>query len=177
MNTPIETVELTSKGARVLIAPERGGMATRFIVGDRPVFFLDESTLLDRTKNVRGGNPVLFPSPGKLESDRFRREGHTGTMGQHGFARNAAWEIAAQSTDTVELRLRSSESTCAVYPWDFVATYRYSLRGAALRIEQRFENTGTTPMPFAAGFHPYFQLPQAEKARARVPTKATRAWD
>jgi galactose mutarotase-like enzyme len=177
MATPLETVVLASNEARVLIAPERGGMATRFFVGDRPVFFLDESTLLDRTKNVRGGNPVLFPSPGRLESDRFARDGRAGAMGQHGFARNMAWNVVAESGDSVTLRLDANEATRAAYPWDFTATYRYSLRGATLRIDQRFENTGTAPMPFGAGFHPYFHVAQADKARTRIPTKATRAWD
>jgi galactose mutarotase-like enzyme len=177
MTTPLETVVLSSNEARVLIAPERGGMATRFFVGDRPVFFLDESTLLDRTKNVRGGNPVLFPSPGKLEGDRFARDGRSGSMGQHGFARNMAWSVVAEAGDSVTLRLDANEATRAAYPWDFRATYRYSLSGATLRIDQRFENHGSAPMPFGAGFHPYFEVAQADKARTRIPTKATRAWD
>jgi galactose mutarotase-like enzyme len=32
-------------------------------------------------------------------------------------------------------------------------------------------------MPFGAGFHPYFQVPQDAKAGATIATKATRAWD
>ena len=32
-------------------------------------------------------------------------------------------------------------------------------------------------MPFGAGFHPYFAVPDAGKRRARVVTNATRAWD
>jgi galactose mutarotase-like enzyme len=32
-------------------------------------------------------------------------------------------------------------------------------------------------MPFALGFHPYFFVADAEKARARIPTEATRAFD
>lgn len=176
----LETVVLSSGDSRVFVAPERGALVTRFFVGERPVLYLDESTLLDRTKNVRGGNPVLFPSPGKLDGDRFARDGVTGAMGQHGFARNAVWDVAARTDNEVTLRLASSDATRAVYPWDFVATYRYALDGATLRIDQRFENTGTKPMPFGAGFHPYFQLGQAAKAntdRPRLPTKATRAWD
>jgi hypothetical protein len=65
MNAPteLETVLLQSASSRVLVAPERGAIVTRFLVEDRPVLYLDESTLLDPKKNVRGGNPVLFPSP------------------------------------------------------------------------------------------------------------------
>jgi galactose mutarotase-like enzyme len=181
MTTALENVVLTSNEARACLAPERGGMLTRLFVGDRSILYLDEATLLDRTKNVRGGNPVLFPSPGKLENDRWSRDGQSGAMGQHGFARNLAWEIAEQAPDAVTLRIRSTEATRAVYPWDFVVTYRYSLasgtNGTTFRIAQKIENTGFAPMPFGAGFHPYFHVPQAAKARARIPTKATRAWD
>ena len=178
--TPLETILLTSDDARVFVAPERGGMVTRFFVGERPVLYLDEATLLDQTKNVRGGNPVLFPSPGKLEGDRWSRDGRAGAMGQHGFARTTPWDVVGQASDEVTLRLASSDATRAVFPWDFVATYRYALRGHVLRIEQHFENTGRDPIPFGAGFHPYFELAQAKKAntdRPRLATNATRAWD
>src|SRR5690349_18135687 len=94
--TSLETITLEDHvaQARVVIAPTRGGMVTRFEVAGRPVLFLDESTLVDETKNVRGGNPVLFPSPGPLAGDRFTREGKPGSMKQHGFARQRAWSVA-----------------------------------------------------------------------------------
>lgn len=175
--TPLETITIRSDAARVVLAPDRGGIATRFIVADRPIFYLDESTLVDRSKNVRGGNPVLFPSPGKLEGDRFTRDGRSGSMSQHGLLRNLPWEVLAQTESAVTLAVRSTDATRAAYPWDFVVTYRYVLSGTTLRIEQRFENPGPTPMPFAAGFHPYFAVPQGDKAKTSLPTKARRAWD
>ena len=175
--TSLESVVLTHADACAYVAPGRGGMVTRFFVGERPVLYLDEATLVDPTKNVRGGIPVLFPSPGKLEGDRFARDGRTGKRGQHGFARNAAWEVASRTEREVTLRLASSAETRAVYPWDFELTYRYVLEPRALRIEQRIETTGDAPMPFGAGFHPYFEVAQSAKANTRIPTKATRAWD
>jgi galactose mutarotase-like enzyme len=57
-----------------------------------------------------------------------------------------------------------------------VLTYRYALVASGVRIEQRFE-TEDAVMPFAAGFHPYFQVSQSEKARVRIPTDARRAFD
>ena len=89
----LEALELRDSDARsmLMLAPSRGGMATRLALGGRHLFFLDESTLRDPTKNVRGGNPVLFPSPGKLEGDCWKH----GTLKQHGFARNVAWEVAS----------------------------------------------------------------------------------
>lgn len=171
--TALESVVLRSGNATVYVAPGRGGMATRFFVGERPVFYLDEATLLDTTKNVRGGAPVLFPSPGKLEGDAWTN----GKMGQHGFARNMAWDVSEKTDDAVALRLVPSDATRAVYPWDFAASYTYRLNGPTLRIEQRFENYSEKPMPFGAGFHPYFEVKQSDKAHVRVPTQAKRAFD
>src|SRR5690349_4833774 len=77
--TSLETVVLedASAGARVVVAPTRGGMVTRFEAHGAPVLFLDVATLVDESKNVRGGNPVLFPSPGPLTGDRFTRGGRS----------------------------------------------------------------------------------------------------
>src|SRR6185295_578367 len=38
-------------------------------------------------------------------------------------------------------------------------------------------SAGGPPMPFGAGFHPYFAVPRADKAKATITTKATRAFD
>jgi galactose mutarotase-like enzyme len=181
--TPLETVRLsdTASGAEAWVAPARGGLVTRFSAAGRPVLFLDESTLLDPKKNVRGGVPVLFPSPGKLVGERYSRDGKSGALGQHGFARNLPWAIDAQSASAVTLRLDATPETRAQFPWEFVLRYRISVSGstaaAVLRIDQRIENPGASPLPFGCGFHPYFHVPQGEKAAARVETTATRAWD
>ena len=175
---PLESLELRDTDAKSLLvlAPSRGGMATRLSLGGRHRFFLDESTLRDATKNVRGGNPVLFPSPGKLENDTYAR----GTLKQHGFARNLPWEVVSTATDgdaRATLRLTSNDETRQNFPWDFVAEYTYILKGNVLRIEQTFTNTGSEAFEFGCGFHPYFHVKQSEKAAARVGTNATRAFD
>src|SRR4051812_9330418 len=111
----IPTLELVDSDAesRVLVAPSRGGMMTRFSVRDREILYLDERTLLDQKANVRGGNPVLFPSPGKLDGDAWSRDGKRGALKQHGFARNLAWSVVEASTSerSVRLRLGSTDST------------------------------------------------------------------
>src|SRR5438132_2165715 len=79
----MKTSALAGDGALAEVVPERGGLVTRFRVQGRGLLYLDEATLADRSKNVRGGVPVLFPIAGKAP------EG--GAMKQHGFARNRAW--------------------------------------------------------------------------------------
>ncbi len=178
----LENLELRDTDAKsfVAIAPTRGGMVTRLALNGRHAFFLDEATLRDASQNVRGGNPVLFPSPGKLTDDAWAREGKTGTMKQHGFARSLPWEVKSTSTDgaaAVTLSLVSSDATRAGYPWEFAAEYTYSLRGSLFRVDMRISNTGPDPMPFGAGFHPYFHIKQSDKKETKVETTATRAFD
>lgn len=177
--TDLETVALRDPAAdaTVVLAPSRGGIVTRFLVGDRAVLALDESTLLDPAKNIRGGVPVLFPSPGPLPGERFGYGAASGSMKQHGFARQRPWTVTAQGGRDATLALVADEVTRAQYPWEFALAFRYALDGARLRIEQRVENHGPTAMPFAMGFHPYFAVADGDKARVSIATAATRAYD
>jgi galactose mutarotase-like enzyme len=171
--------QLVDGSAVAEIAPARGGMVTRFAVGSREIFYLDEATFRDETKNVRGGNPVLFPSPGPLANERFTWGGRSGSMKQHGFARNRRWSLVEgeSSERTLTLELRSDGVTRALFPWDFVVRLRHELSGSRLRITHRIENSGDVPMPFAFGFHPYFAVRDADKAKTTIPTDAKRAFD
>jgi len=174
-----ETVVLRdpSSSARAVVAPARGGMVTRFEVGGRRALYLDEATLADPSKNVRGGSPVLFPSPGPLAGGRFERGGKSGAMGQHGFARTRPWTVIDSDDTEVELELVSDDATRAMFPWDFVARIRYLLDGSRLTVATSLTNRSSDPMPFALGFHPYFAVSDGSKRATRVPTRATRGWD
>jgi galactose mutarotase-like enzyme len=174
-NGHIELID-TETPSRAVLAPQRGGMLTSLSVRGREALFLDQASFDDATRNVRGGNPVLFPSPGKLTGDRWAQ----GALKQHGFARNEPWSVGALSTEgaaSATLTLESSAATRAGFPFDFSLAYTYSLAGGRLRLDLRVRNRSAEEMPFGAGFHPYFAVPQAEKAGARVATAATRAFD
>lgn len=139
--------------------------------------YLDEATLADPTKNVRGGNPVLFPSPGPLPEDRFTWHGTSGSMKQHGVARQRAFTVVSKAGNEAVLELTSDDATRAEYPWDFTLRIRYALEGTRLTIESTITNGTDRPMPFAYGFHPYFAVRDADKAKTYLETSATRAFD
>jgi galactose mutarotase-like enzyme len=167
-------------GSLVSLAPARGGMVTRFSVHGVPVLFLDETTLADPSKSVRGGIPILFPFAGKLPGDRYDVAGRTFTMKQHGFARNLPWTVLDTSTAdgaSVTLGLAATEATRQQYPFDFALRFTYRLRGGVLTVEQRFENLGSAPMPLHPGLHPYFFVGDRTKSGVRLDTDATRALD
>jgi galactose mutarotase-like enzyme len=170
-------IALHDGDAVVEIEPEHGGLVTRFDAGARRVLFMDESTLRDPTKNVRGGLPVLFPTPGKLANDVWSYKDHSGALKQHGFARNLPWRTLDVGRTTATLALASSDATRAGFPWDFTVEMTILLRGTTLRLDHRISNTGAASMPFGFGFHPYFEIADADKPHARIATAATRAFD
>jgi galactose mutarotase-like enzyme len=160
----------------VVIAPERGALVTSFRVSGRELLYLDRATLNDASKNVRGGIPVLFPAPGKLEADTWHAAGQSGQLKQHGFARSLPWAVAADATAGVAtLMLDSNPRTLAQYPWAFHAQLSFALAGRCLRIVARVRNESNATLPFALGYHPYFLV--ADKEQAGIDTRATRAFD
>ncbi len=173
----MDLIRLVQGESAATIAPWRGGIVTSFVARGRELLYLDQATFDDPSANVRGGVPVLFPTPGKLVDDTWSRGGKSGRLKQHGFARNLAWELVDRDDASARLRLGSTPETRASYPWDFTFDLRCLLEGAALRLELAIENRSSEPMPFGAGFHPYFRLADADKARAVVPTDARRAFD
>jgi len=171
------TYTLTSGGCRVEVIPSRGALVTRMSVEGDEVLFLDESTVVDPTKNVRGGIPVLFPIAGPLPGDAYLVDGQSYSLPQHGFARRLPWEVRREEEARLVLGLTSSEETLRQYPWRFDSQLTFSLADSRLDIRFEVENRDSRPMPVQLGYHPYFRVPQARKAEARVETDATRAWD
>ncbi|HEX4335256.1 MAG TPA: galactose mutarotase [Polyangiaceae bacterium] len=164
--------------SRVELAPKRGALVTAMRVGDRDVLYLDEATLKDPSKSVRGGIPVLFPSPGKLVDDEWRDGDRAFTMKQHGFARTMPWSVLGWSSEgaaSVTLGLASNGVTLAEYPWAFHTSLTFTLSGPKLRITSKVWNDSGSEMRFGIGYHPYFKVD--DKAHARVDTRATQAFD
>ncbi len=174
----LETYVLSGDGAEVRLVPGRGGLVTHWSVGGEALLFLDEASLVDVSRNVRGGIPLLFPNAGPLPAEGVEFAGRRITQPQHGLARLAAWDVvdAVGDDDTarISMRLRSSDATRVGFPFDFESELAVSLSAGRLLLEWRFTNTGDVPMPLHAGTHPYFTVPVAQKAKAQVPSKATR---
>jgi galactose mutarotase-like enzyme len=175
-----QTYHLSDRAAQstLEIVPERGGIATRWQVQDHAIFYLDEERFTHPELTVRGGIPILFPICGNLPNDTYTHNQQTYTLKQHGFARNLPWQVAEQSTDdaaSLTLTLSSNGQTLAAYPFEFQLTFTYQLRGTTLLLKQRYSNHSDTPMPFSAGFHPYFWV--GDKSSLQVALPASQFYD
>lgn len=134
---------------------------------------MDQETFADASKSVRGGSPLLFPSPGRLDNDTFVVDGGRGRLRQHGFAREMAWLVGEGG----RIHVASSPDTLALFPWSWELSMRPRLAGRHLLLEHSVTNTSKHMMPFAFGHHPYFYVPAEKKSGLRVRTGATRAWN
>jgi galactose mutarotase-like enzyme len=172
-----ETHLLTNekKDTFIEVVPERGGIISTFVVQDKPVFYLDKSTLTDRNKNIRGGIPILFPICGPLKNDTYFLSGQQYTMKQHGFARNSTWDVAevstAEDSASIKLELRDNDETYALYPFKFKLIYEYKLNGSTLSVNATYINHDEKPMPFYAGYHPYFQVEDKKQLEIEIPSQ------
>lgn len=148
-------------GTSATIAVGRGGILTQFYAAGQEVMYLNEETLHDITKSVRGGCPILFPSCGRLIDKQYTYHNQVYHMNIHGVARNHLWKIVETSTaDAAKLTivLESNDATRREYPFDFKVFYTYCLRGDRMSITQRFVNCSQEAMPFSSGLHPYFRI-------------------
>jgi len=161
----MQRLTLTAGASTAEIVPARGGIVTRF----DNVLYLDESTLLDPTKSVRGGVPILFPCAGKADGLPF-------PLRQHGFARNLPFAVTSVTANAAKLELTTTPATKAIFPFDFRLELEATLAPHDLTLTYTIENQDEKPMPIHFGLHPYFQV--ADKARFTVDTpQVTQAFD
>lgn len=104
-------------------------------------------------------SPVLFPFVGRLKNDSYSFAGNKYSVGQHGFARDREFVLAARSEHYLEFSLRSDDVTRALYPFDFELKIGYRLENCGVAVEYTVVNTGYDEMLFSIGAHPGFNIP------------------
>jgi aldose 1-epimerase len=77
----------------------------------------------------------------------------------HGLLARAPFSIKQQSENSITLDY-VYEGEELNYPFPFIFSYTYNLLNeGGLEITFQAKNTGSTSMPFACGWHPYFKFP------------------
>jgi len=154
------------------VVPERGGIATSWLVEGKEMLYLDAERFANPDQTVRGGIPILFPICGNLADKTYTYKGVSRQLDRHGFARDLPWTATEQVTEgcaALTLVLKSDEKTQAVYPFDFQLAFTYQIKGNSLEIVQEYTNLGVEPMPFSSGLHPYFFAPDKTNLRFQIP--------
>lgn len=101
---------------------------------------------------IRGGVPIIFP--------QFAAEG---PLPRHGFARTSTWSLggvcrSADGEAEMDLVLRDSPDTRAIWDAGFMAVVSVAIFGQQLAITLAVENVGDAPFSFTAALHTYFRV-------------------
>lgn len=107
-------------------------------------------------------SPVLFPFVGGVKDKRYRYEGKTYTIGQHGFARDMDLTLESEKEDEIWFRLSETEETLRLYPFRFVLRIGYRLEEKILRVMWEVSNPDDKEMYFSIGAHPAFAISSLE---------------
>lgn len=145
------------------VCPELGGIITEFGVDGQEQLYMDEDTLFDPDKHVRGGIPILFPISGLLEQGEYTWNNSVYEMPIHGFARNHQWEVEninlTDSEASIQIVLNSDNKNIieTSFPFEFELQFTYTIKVNELLIHQQYRNLSDDAMPIYSGFHPYFK--------------------
>lgn len=142
------------------VLKDRGAIVTRLCLNNNEILYLNSETLFEKSKNIRGGIPILFPVCGRVNHGKILFNGQEYLMKNHGFARDLPWScegfIESVDDNGIIFSLQSSKETLEVYPFDFKVYIIYKIGNGYFRIEFDIENRSDHFLPFYAGFHPYF---------------------
>ena len=157
------------------IVPELGGTVSSLKFDGRECLFQHPWFWDPEETETRGGIPLLFPICGRLLHDgtpgRYLAQGQAHHLPIHGFAMRLPWRVVGEPVlDSLRLRLTDTPATRAQYPFPFALEALYAATTRGLLIRLTVHNTGVVPLPFYAGFHPYFLTPPpgAGKKRTRL---------
>lgn len=167
----IRICSLVSAGGEVRadVVPELGGTVSSLQLpgpdgAPRECLFRHPWFWETATEETRGGIPVLFPICGRLLQDGVPGRYHVGekpfVLPIHGFAMRRPWQVLdASRSDALALRLADTADTRAMYPFAFELQLDFRAGPDGLDIRLTVRNIGDSPMPYHAGFHPYFATP------------------
>jgi galactose mutarotase-like enzyme len=159
--------------SRLEVVPERGGIITRWQLGEEEILYLDSERFANPDLTVRGGIPILFPICGNLPENIYTYHEKEYQLKQHGFARDLPWQVIDQQTQecaSITLFLESNAQTKQFYPFDFEVIFIYQLKGNTLEIRQSYTNNSAESMPFSTGLHPYFVTSDKTQLEFQIPS-------
>ncbi len=143
-------VEITTAWSRAEIYLQ-GAHVTQFVkTNEHPLLFLSQCSRFSDGQPIRGGVPVIFPWFGM-------REG----LGQHGFARNRAWELKEVLTEldgSVSLRFRLPKYPDAATLPPFRADYIVTVKDTLTLCLEVLNESEDEPLTFESCLHTYFEV-------------------
>lgn len=170
------TIQADNSPCQAIFIPERGGnLASLKMHGQQGLrellyqhdFFWDEAI-----NDLPGAWPFCFPVCARLERNgeygAYLYDGKVYQLPIHGFAWNMPWEVIEHNSNSIRILLQHTSETLKSYPFKFQVELHYKIEHNQLICQQHYRNLGHQPMPYAAGFHPYFLTPEVDAGKQSV---------
>ena len=118
----------------------------------------------EKMYNTFGGNPIIFPFPSTSfvgrKPDLWRTpRGDVRPMRRHGYAWDGKFEVVEVCENALKMKFIPDADARQAYPYDYNMYVRYQFFQRSFISEIILQNKGDLPMPWGAGFHPYFTIP------------------
>lgn len=152
----VKVVRVIHEKATAGIALHGGHVISFKPEGQEDLIWMSEQAIFDGKAALRGGIPVCWPWFGRIAAPA------------HGFARNSEWTLLEHRENEngvmVELGLLPSESTLAVWPYQFQAHLLVEI-GDELKVTLDVTNTDTHAWTFSGALHTYLTVGDIEQAK------------
>jgi galactose mutarotase-like enzyme len=175
-----QKILIKASNSEAEIYPALGGLCASLKISGRELLAWPDGFNPDKYLKISGGLALLFPICGRLS-----REGKLGqylydhrifNLNIHGFLYAQQFKILDKtSPDKIVLSVRDTKETRVQYPFEFEIILIYQMIENGLICEQIYKNLGDKPMPFYAGFHPYFLINQ-DRSGSKLNFKAERSF-
>jgi aldose 1-epimerase len=160
-------------GAFAQILPTYGGILSKLILtaeGEKHTIIDCGETFEAITQDPSYPSTILFPWPNRIRNGKYSFEENAYTLpinetgnnnALHGLVYNVPYQIqqceviGSNSTCILVHRYEGTEAGFP-FPFSIAIEYNLGLKGLTLKIDVL--NTGKTAMPYALGWHPYFQF-------------------
>ncbi len=167
------TISSRDHSAHATFIPARGATIASIIMPScGELLYLHDFFWDQAIDDLPGGMPFIFPicarvsRQGKFGDYLF--DGNIYNLKIHGFSWYLPWEVLNEVADSVTFVLRDSEETRLRYPFSFEVRLKYKIDSQQLTCQQTYINNSQKPMPYYAGFHPYFLTPPVGHGKEAV---------
>lgn len=152
-----QQLEISHGDQHAVVVTVGGGLRVFEVGGAAVLDGYDVDAMCD---GARG--QTLVPWPNRVKDGAWSWEGEAQQLALtepeqhnaiHGLVRWMPWHVLDHQQSSVSLGCASYPQPG--FPWPFDVTTTYTLDEAGLTVETAVTNQGTSPMPFAAGTHPY----------------------
>mmetsp|Transcript_1156 Transcript_1156/g.1613 ORF Transcript_1156/g.1613 Transcript_1156/m.1613 type:complete len:348 (+) Transcript_1156:2-1045(+) len=154
----LKTLKLTHPSGSEAVIYEFGAAVTSFKDSAGTEWLaVRPDAKFDGTKAISGGIPHCFPQFGP------------GVLPQHGFARDAHWEMVKAEGSEAVFQLTDSERTREIWDYPFKATYSVNLLEDSLKTKLEVQNTGEKTFEFTGALHSYFDVSNIDDIQIEGP--------